>query len=135
MTTLARPDVLTGYTAKVQSPDGTLFVTVCESQGKSEFERNANEVHLHIGKSGASVQAWAEAVARVTTLALRAGVPLESIIEEVSNIATDRISPTGGARSGPEAFGFGLLRFARARYLLLKKEQHLGVDKGEARLG
>jgi len=82
---------------KVSSPDGTLFVTVAEK------DNHAQHVIIHIGKAGSALNAWADALARVISLALRSGViTLEGVIAEVSNITSDRPPRLSNVRSGPE---------------------------------
>ena len=95
------------YTVKTQTPDGTLFTTVIEELGAPR------QVILTIGKSGFSLQAWADALARAISLALRSGLSLQAVISEVSNISTDRKTFSNGAviRSGPEGVAYALLQY------------------------
>ena len=101
----------------VDTPDGKMFVIVLEQEGAPRG------VLIEIGKSGTSVRAWADALARIVTLALRSGLGIERIIEEVSNITTDRLVRSRGTRirSGPEGFAFGLLLYTQEKSTQLRK--------------
>ena len=106
----SEPDSSPSSTIKVHTPDGTLFVSVVESDDESHAPR---QVILHIGKSGHSLQAWADALARVVSLALRSGLTLQSVITEVSNISTEHRALSNGVsiRSGPEGLAHALLLY------------------------
>lgn len=107
MTHINRPEVLESDTVRIETPDGTMYVTVVEQHHKPV------EVHLMIGKSGYSVRAWAEAVSRIINLALSLGARPEKIIEELSGITTDkiRITSTTTIRSGPEGLALGMIKW------------------------
>lgn len=76
-----RPSVLTGYTTRVLTGMGKLYVTV------NEFDGYPFEVFATIGKSGKSTTAKTEAIGRLVSLCLRCGIPVESIIEQLKGIA------------------------------------------------
>lgn len=76
----ARPDVLTGITERIRTGYGNLFITI-NSKDDKPFE-----VFAQIGKSGWSTMADTEAICRLISLALRAGVPVEAIIEQLTGI-------------------------------------------------
>ncbi len=63
-----RPETLQGFTTKVVTGMGNLYVTVTEMDGKPF------EVFATIGKSGKSTMAKTEAIGRLVSLALRSGV-------------------------------------------------------------
>ncbi len=75
-----RPDVLYGFTQKVQTGLGTLYLTVNEVDGKPF------EVFATIGKSGRSITAKAEAIGRLVSLALRSGIEVEEIVRQLKGI-------------------------------------------------
>jgi|SRR5882724_2881223 len=105
------PALAPTISVRVKTPDGTLFVHVLEDERKLP-----EEILLNIGKSGFSLQAWANALARVASLALRRGVSLREIAHEVSGITTDRsVRAQNGVtiRSGPEGLAHGLLQYLR----------------------
>ena len=98
---LQRPETLPSKTTKVKTGYGSLYVTVCEDDGKPF------EVFLTIGKSGQSIQAKAEVTGRLTSLALRYGVPLEEIVNQLKGIGGQEPTPSqhGLILSIPDALG------------------------------
>jgi len=75
-----RPDFVTGFTQKVQTGLGAMYLTVNEVDGKPF------EVFATIGKSGHSVTAKAEAIGRLVSLALRSGIGVKEIIGQLKGI-------------------------------------------------
>jgi ribonucleoside-diphosphate reductase alpha chain len=75
-----RPDVVYGFTQKVKIGLGELYLTVNEVDGKPF------EVFATIGKSGRSITAKAEAIGRLVSLALRSGVNVADIVEQLKGI-------------------------------------------------
>ncbi|NDV19719.1 vitamin B12-dependent ribonucleotide reductase [Pseudodesulfovibrio sp. JC047] len=75
-----RPDVIYGFTQKISTGLGMLFLTVNEMDGKPF------EVFATIGKSGGSITAKAEAIGRLVSLALRSGVEVREIVEQLKGI-------------------------------------------------
>jgi ribonucleoside-diphosphate reductase alpha chain len=75
-----RPDVVYGFTQKVNTGLGVLYLTVNEMDGKPF------EVFATIGKSGRSITAKAEAIGRLVSLALRSGVKVEEIVGQLKGI-------------------------------------------------
>jgi ribonucleoside-diphosphate reductase alpha chain len=75
-----RPETLEGFTTKMPTGYGNLYVTVTEHEGKPF------EVFATIGKSGKSTTAKTEAIGRLVSLALRSGVQVEHIIEQLKGI-------------------------------------------------
>ena len=75
-----RPDVVYGFTQKVKIGLGDLYLTVNEMDGKPF------EVFATIGKSGRSITAKAEAIGRLVSLALRSGVNVADIVEQLKGI-------------------------------------------------
>jgi ribonucleoside-diphosphate reductase alpha chain len=76
----ARPDVLAGITERIRTGYGNLFITI-NSKDDKPFE-----VFAQIGKSGWSTMADTEAICRLISVALRASVPVEAIIEQLAGI-------------------------------------------------
>ena len=76
----ARPDVLAGITERIRTGYGNLYITINTHNGKPF------EVFAQIGKSGWSTMADTEAICRMISLALRSGVPVEAIIEQLAGI-------------------------------------------------
>ncbi len=75
-----RPETLQGFTTKMVTGLGTLYVTV------TEYEGRPFEVFATIGKSGGSTTAKTEAIGRLVSLALRSGVRVEKIIDQLKGI-------------------------------------------------
>lgn len=75
-----RPDVVYGFTQKVKTGYGFLYLTVNEVDGRPF------EVFATIGKSGRSITAKAEAIGRLVSLALRSGVSVEDIVSQIKGI-------------------------------------------------
>ena len=75
-----RPDIVFGFTQKVNTGLGQLYLTVNEIDGKPF------EVFATIGKSGRSVTAKAEAIGRLVSLALRSGVDVAAIVGQLKGI-------------------------------------------------
>ncbi|MFH2064910.1 MAG: vitamin B12-dependent ribonucleotide reductase [Pseudomonadota bacterium] len=75
-----RPETLEGFTTKIKTGMGHLYVTVTEYDGRPF------EVFATIGKSGKSTMAKTEAIGRLISLALRSGVTVDNIVEQVKGI-------------------------------------------------
>jgi len=75
-----RPDVIYGFTQKIPTGLGMLFLTV------NEVNNKPFEVFATIGKSGGSITAKAEAIGRLVSLALRSGVKVREIVQQLKGI-------------------------------------------------
>ncbi len=75
-----RPNILEGFTQKIKTGMGYLYVTV------SEFNNRPFELFATIGKSGKSTMAKTEAIGRLISLSLRSGVEVEEIIDQIKGI-------------------------------------------------
>jgi ribonucleoside-diphosphate reductase alpha chain len=106
---LDRPETLFGFTTKIKTGYGHLYVTV------TEFEGRPFEVFATIGKSGRSTTAKTEAIGRLASLALRAGVTVDKIVEQLKGIGGEHpIFQDGGlVLSIPDA----IARVLEKRYL------------------
>jgi ribonucleoside-diphosphate reductase alpha chain len=78
--TRERPETLEGFTSKIGTGMGQLYVTV------TEYEGRPFEVFATIGKSGRSTTAKTEAIGRLVSLALRSGIAVDAIIEQLKGI-------------------------------------------------
>ncbi|HYH79803.1 MAG TPA: ribonucleotide reductase N-terminal alpha domain-containing protein [Longimicrobium sp.] len=81
----SRPDVLTGTTRKMSSPLGDVYVTINEDVGQQPFE-----VFATLGKAGSIAMADVEAIGRLISLALRFGIPVGEIYQQLRGISSDR---------------------------------------------
>jgi ribonucleoside-diphosphate reductase alpha chain len=106
---LDRPETLFGFTTKTKTGYGHLYVTV------TEFEGRPFEVFATIGKSGRSTTAKTEAIGRLVSLALRAGVTVDKIVDQLKGIGGEHpIFQDGGlVLSIPDA----IARVLEKRYL------------------
>ncbi|MFW6010735.1 MAG: response regulator SirA, partial [Gemmatimonadota bacterium] len=95
-----RPDVLAGHTRKIESPLGTMYVTINEDQEGRPFE-----VFVALGKAGGAAMADAEAIGRLISLALRSGISLRKIHKQLRGISSDRAVGYGDNKvlSSPDA--------------------------------
>ncbi len=75
-----RPQILEGYTERIKTGMGNLYITV------SEFKGRPFELFATVGKSGKSTQAKTEAIGRLISLALRSGIEVDEIIKQISGI-------------------------------------------------
>ncbi|MFW5836644.1 MAG: vitamin B12-dependent ribonucleotide reductase, partial [Desulfovibrionaceae bacterium] len=75
-----RPEIIYGFTQKVDTGLGVLYLTVNEVEGRPF------EVFATIGKSGRSITAKAEAIGRLVSLALRSGISVKDIVSQLKGI-------------------------------------------------
>jgi len=75
-----RPETLYGFTTKIKTGYGHLYVTV------TEYDGQPFEVFATIGKSGRSTTAKTEAIGRLASLALRSGVKVNDIVNQLKGI-------------------------------------------------
>ncbi|MGD2098174.1 MAG: vitamin B12-dependent ribonucleotide reductase [Desulfobacterales bacterium] len=104
-----RPDTLEGFTTKMKTGYGHLYVTV------TEYDGQPFEVFATIGKSGRSTTAKTEAIGRLVSLALRSGVKVNDIVDQLKGIGGEHpIFQNGGlVLSIPDA----IARVLENRYL------------------
>ena len=104
-----RPETLEGFTSRMNTGMGQLYVTVTELDG------HPFEVFATIGKSGRSTTAKTEAIGRLVSLAFRSGVRVEKVVEQLKGIGGEHpVFQKGGlVLSIPDAIG----RVLEKRYL------------------
>jgi ribonucleoside-diphosphate reductase alpha chain len=104
-----RPETLEGFTTKMNTGMGNLYVTV------TEYDTRPFEVFATIGKSGRSTTAKTEAIGRLVSLALRSGVKVEKIVEQLKGIGGEHpvFQKDGLVLSIPDA----IARILERRYL------------------
>jgi ribonucleoside-diphosphate reductase alpha chain len=102
----ARPSQLGGFTEKIRTGYGNLYVTVNSLEGKPF------EVFAHIGHSGYTTMADTEGICRLISLALRSGIPVEQIIKQLRGIGGSSPAFSNGAKvwSIPDAIAQVLAR-------------------------
>jgi ribonucleoside-diphosphate reductase alpha chain len=75
--TRKRPRIAPGYTERVPTGCGRIYVTL------NEDENGLCEVFATSGKAGGCVNSWSESVTRLISLLLRSGVPIDNIVKHL----------------------------------------------------
>ncbi|KPJ86131.1 MAG: response regulator SirA [Gemmatimonas sp. SG8_17] len=101
----SRPELLKGSTRRVDTPLGTLYVTITEDDKGQPFE-----MFMSLGKAGGALMADVEAVGRLISLALRSGIPISEIHRQLRGISSDRVTGLGPNKvlSVPDAIGIAM---------------------------
>lgn len=76
-----RPETLVGTTYRVKTPYGHLYITINDLPGDGIFE-----VFATLGKAGGFFHSQVEAICRLISLNLRAGVKQEEVIKQLKGI-------------------------------------------------
>ena len=113
-----RPDTLDGFTTRVKTGLGQLYVTVTDYHGQPF------EVFATIGKSGRSTTAKTEAIGRLVSLAFRSGVTVDKVVDQLKGIGGEHpVFQNGGlVLSIPDA----IARVLENHYLKDKKIKRRG---------
>jgi ribonucleoside-diphosphate reductase alpha chain len=111
-----RPDVMAGVTYKLKTPYGNMYVTI------NQDANGPFEIFSQLGKAGGFFQAQSEAICRMISLALRTGIDVEEIIDQLKGIRGPDVTFANGVTtySLPDAIGRAL-------------ENH--INKSQATLG
>ncbi|MFA5146241.1 MAG: vitamin B12-dependent ribonucleotide reductase [Candidatus Omnitrophota bacterium] len=88
-----RPPVTTGTTSKIATGCGNLYITINEDEQRLPFE-----VFMSMGKAGGCAMSQLEAIGRLVSLALRSGIEINSIIEQLRGIRCPSPSWEKGGR-------------------------------------
>jgi ribonucleoside-diphosphate reductase alpha chain len=101
----SRPETLRGTTRRVDTPLGTLYVTITEDDKGQPFE-----MFMSLGKAGGALMADVEAMGRLLSLALRSGIPMNEIYRQLRGISSDRTIGLGPNKvlSVPDAVGIAI---------------------------
>ena len=103
-----RPQAVQGVTERIRTGHGNIYVTINFDEAGRPFE-----VFTALGKAGSSDSAQLEAVARLTSMALRAGVDPEEVIAQLRGITDEPTWDQGVlVRSAPDALAHALARAA-----------------------
>jgi len=98
----SRPEVMSGNTYRVKTGYGNLYVTVNNDEQGKPFE-----VFATIGKSGGFFQEQSEAICKLISISLRAGVAADEIVEHLKGIRGPMpvFTDKGTILSLPDALG------------------------------
>lgn len=116
---------LPAYSVMVETPDGTMWVTIIERDG------NPVQVLISIGKAGSALMAWAFAMERMITRLLE-HESIYTIIEEVSGITSEKLKVNrrgGVCRSGPEGIAQAFLDYRKEKF-----REHNPIKSDQRRL-
>jgi len=108
----SRPDLLRGATRRVETPLGTMYVTITEDDKGQPFE-----VFVSLGKAGAPLMADVEAMGRLISLSLRSGIPMKEIHRQLRGISSDRVVGLGPNKvmSVPDAIGIAIEKWMQEK--------------------
>ncbi|MBS3816118.1 MAG: ribonucleoside reductase class II [Candidatus Thermoplasmatota archaeon] len=120
-----RPSAIEGTTQKINTGYGGLYVTI------NEDEYGLFEVFSQIGRAGGFTQSFTESLARMISLCLRSGIPLEEIIEQLEGIRSPEIAYEEGEKilSIPDAMAKALKWHKKGRKTAEQKQ--LPTDENE----
>ena len=132
-----RPEAVSGTTVRMNTGCGKLYVTI------NTDEYGIFEVFSQMGKSGGCANSQSEAVSRLVSLALRAGVDPHAVIKHIKGIRCPSPSQTlmkgGPVLSCPDAIAKAIERHLRGEQpkpMAPKKETTLDIfdeDDGDSK--
>ncbi len=123
----SRPDLLRATVRRIETPLGTLYVTITEDEKGQPFE-----VFMSLGKAGGAIMADVEAMGRLISLGLRSGIPIREIHRQLRGISSDKVIGLGPSKvmSVPDAVGIALERYMADKQGI-QQELLPGTVKGE----
>lgn len=80
-----RPRIVNGRTIKVMTGCGKLYITINEDEDGNPFE-----VFAMMGKGGGCAAAQIEAISRMVSISLRAGITADTLVKHLRNITCHR---------------------------------------------
>ncbi|HEC64426.1 MAG TPA: hypothetical protein ENI23_03950, partial [bacterium] len=112
-----RQTMTKGTTTKVNTEQGSLFVTI------NEDDEGIVEVFLNVGKSGSFTAGYTEAIGRLISTALRSGIETKHIIEQLKGIRTS--TPT---------MNKGMIIYSVPDAVAKVLENHLNKEKEQVKM-
>jgi ribonucleoside-diphosphate reductase alpha chain len=121
-----RPRVLQGFTTKLNTGQGSLYVTI-----NTDEHNHPIEVFSNIGKSGGDTAALAEAIGRLISISLQKGVEVEEISQTLIGITGSRPVWNEGTlvKSVPDGIGQILLNYFGIKAQEVNKAAVPGASK------
>jgi ribonucleoside-diphosphate reductase alpha chain len=131
-----RPNVV-GTTKMIKRVDGNLYITTNKVDAEGDLNEMPYEVFVSKGKSGKREKSYAEANARLISLALHYNIPVEEITHQLKGITDEVAFNGGGAKtlSDPDAIGQVMDEFFLGKPMGKKSEEdNKKVKKSESHL-
>lgn len=106
-----RKPVLKGHTHRLKTGCGNLYVTINEDNG------DPKEIFVRLGKAGGCAASQSEALGRLITVGLRAGVPVEKLVKQLSGIGCHQPFGFGPEKtlSCADAVGKTLAKYVKSK--------------------
>ena len=120
----SRPDVVYGFTQRVHTGHGEMYVTINEVDGKPF------EVFATIGRSGRSTTAKAEAIGRLISLALRSGIDVGRVVRQIKGIGGEAPVFQSGKHGQVQSIPDGIAWVLENRYLKVNEPLHDAMGLG-----
>ena len=113
----------------MNSPLGDVYVTINEDDKHQPFE-----VFATLGKAGSIATADAEAIGRLISLALRFGIPVGEVVQQLRGISSDRAIGFGQNKvlSVPDALGQAIAESVNALADRLMRDQERLAENVES---
>ncbi len=109
LTPKARPKDMKGVTERIRTGHGTMYITINFDEDKPF------EVFTTLGKAGGCDSAQLEAISRLVSLALRSGIDMREIVEQLRGITCCPAWDNGTlVRSAPDAVALALAGHANS---------------------
>ena len=103
-----RPMQMRGVTERVRTGHGNTYITINFDEDARPFE-----VFTTVGKAGSCDSANLEAISRLVSLALRSGIRVDQVIEQIQGITCHPVWDQGmQVRSAPDAVSLALKKHA-----------------------
>lgn len=105
---MVEPEVMPTSVVKIETPDGTAFVSVSEDGAGHPIR-----IDVTIGKAGTVLAAWASALSRLMTAELRRGATIYNLVYELAGISgpngLPRLANRPTVKSAPDGIAKALI--------------------------